>query len=61
MSKQIIKWRLTSLIRVIVATLLNKYDYFMAIEGGTGTGKSTLAFHIGSRVAQEFHKLYMLR
>ena len=55
------KWRMPSLIRMIVATLLNKYDFFMAIEGNTGTGKSTLAFHIASKVAQEFHKLYLLR
>lgn len=33
----------------------------MVIEGGTGIGKSTLAFHIGSKVAQEFHKLFLLR
>lgn len=48
------------LARVIVATLLNKYDMFMIIEGGTGIGKSTLAFHIAQKVAREFRKLYRL-
>jgi KaiC/GvpD/RAD55 family RecA-like ATPase len=48
------------LVRMIVATLLNKYDFFMIIEGGTGIGKSTLAFHIASKVAQEFRRLYKL-
>jgi hypothetical protein len=45
---------------MIVATLLNKYDFFLVIEGGTGIGKSTLAFHIASKVAQEFRRLYRL-
>jgi len=61
MSRVILKWRLYKLIKLIVATLLNKYDFFMVIEGGTGIGKSTLAFHIGSQVAREFHKLYLLK
>lgn len=33
----------------------------MVIEGGTGIGKSTLAFHIGSQVAREFHRLFLLK
>lgn len=61
MVRTITKWQMPSLIRMIVATLLNKYDFFIVVEGGTGIGKSTLAYHIGSKVAQEFHKLYMLR
>jgi hypothetical protein len=60
MGKKIIKWTFNNLIYLIVATLLNKYDFFMVIEGGTGTGKSTLAFHIASKVAQEFRRLYHL-
>jgi KaiC/GvpD/RAD55 family RecA-like ATPase len=45
---------------MIVATLLNKYDFFIVIEGGTGIGKSTLAFHLANRIAKEFRKLYKL-
>ena len=60
MSRTITKWKIMNLVRVIVATLLNKYDYFMVIEGGTGIGKSTLAFHIASGVAKEFRRLYRL-
>ena len=55
------KWTLNELTKTIVASLLNKYDFFLAVEGNTGTGKSTLAFHIASKVSKEFHKLYMLR
>lgn len=61
MSRTILKWKFHKLIKLIVATLLNKYDFFMVIEGGTGIGKSTLAFHIASKVASEFHKLFLLR
>ena len=49
------------LVRMIVTTLLNKYDFFMCIEGATGTGKSTLAFHIANNVSKEFHRLFMLK
>jgi len=55
------KWSMPMLIKTIVASLLNKYDFFLCIEGNTGTGKSTLAFHIASKVSQEFHKLTLLR
>lgn len=61
MSRTILKWKLNNLIKLIVATILNKYDYFMVIEGGTGIGKSTLAFHIAFKVAQEFRRLYRLQ
>ena len=61
MGRTITKWRLQSLVQTIVATLLNKYDFFMVIEGNTGTGKSTLAFHIASGVAKEFRRLYALK
>jgi hypothetical protein len=36
MSRKIIKWKLSDLTKTIVATLLNKYDFFMVIEGNTG-------------------------
>jgi KaiC/GvpD/RAD55 family RecA-like ATPase len=61
MSRRIMKWNIMELVRMIVATLLNKYDFFIVIEGGTGIGKSTLAFHICSKVAQEFRRLYRLQ
>ena len=51
---------MNDLSRLIIATVLNKYDFFIVIEGGTGIGKSTLAFHIGKRIAKEFRKLYRL-
>lgn len=52
------QWQFKKLIRCIVATLLNKYDFFLTIEGGTGTGKSTLALLICLGVSREFKKLY---
>ena len=58
MVKGIIKWSLDKLVKNIVATLLNKYDFFMVVEGNTGSGKSTLAFHIASKVSKEFKRLY---
>jgi len=60
MGTRIQKWRFNKLVQVIVASLLNKYDFFMVIEGGTGIGKSTLAYHIGHKVALEFKRLYKL-
>jgi len=54
------KWRFNKLVQVIVASLLNKYDFFMCIEGGTGIGKSTLAYHIAHKVSLEFKRLYRL-
>lgn len=56
----VLKWKFIDLVRMIVATLLNKYDFFLVIEGGTGIGKSTLAYHIASKVSQEFRRLYKL-
>jgi len=61
MASKIMKWRINDLVKVIVATLLNKYDFFLCLEGNTGTGKSTLAFHIATGVGKEFHRLFMLR
>ena len=61
MSRTILKWNIRKLVQMIIATLLNKYDFFIIIEGGTGIGKSTLAFHIASKVAQEFRRLFHLR
>jgi len=57
---KVMKWTFVDLVKTIVATLLNKYDMFLIIEGNTGTGKSTLAFHIAHKVAVEFKRLYKL-
>ena len=57
---KVMRWTFPDLVRTIVATLLNKYDMFLIVEGNTGTGKSTLAFHIGHKVALEFKRLYKL-
>ena len=56
----ILKWNLTKFARTIVATLLNKYDCFICIEGGTGTGKSTIAVWTALYVSREFKRLYNL-
>lgn len=60
MSRKIVKFNFWKIVQMIVATLLNKYDFFIVIEGGTGIGKSTLAYLIASRVATEFQRLYRL-
>lgn len=54
------KWPFNKLIMTIVATLLNRYDFFCAIEGITGGGKSTLALQIALKVKAEFRKLLKL-
>lgn len=46
--------------RMIVATLLNSFDCFTIIEGGTGIGKSTLAYRIVLNVRGEFRRLFDL-
>lgn len=58
--KRLIRWKVYDLVKVIVATLLNKFDCFTVIEGGTGTGKSTLAWKIALGVSREFKRLYKL-
>lgn len=60
MNQKVIKWAMSRLVRTIVATLLNKYDMFMVIEGGTGKGKSTLAYLLARDVSREFRRLYRL-
>jgi hypothetical protein len=59
--KRLIRWKVYDLVKVIVATLLNKFDCFTVIEGGTGTGKSTLAWKIALGVSREFKRLYKLK
>lgn len=47
-------------IQMITAIILNKFDCFITIEGSTGIGKSTLAWHISSGLSREFKRLYRL-
>jgi hypothetical protein len=60
MGKVLFRWTLDKLVKTIVATLLNRFDFFIVIEGGTGIGKSTLALRIAMKVRKEFQKLYAL-
>lgn len=60
MAKFLLKIKIKTLCQLIVLTLLNKFDFFLCIEGNTGTGKSTLAIHIARGVKSEFKKLYSL-
>lgn len=50
----IIKWSFAKLIKVIVLTLMNDFDFFIVIEGNRGTGKSTLAIQIARAVKRVF-------
>jgi hypothetical protein len=55
------RWNLSkNFAKMIVATLLNKFDCFIVIEGGTGTGKSTMAWDICLSVSREFGRLCRL-
>jgi hypothetical protein len=58
MAKFLLKMDIVYLARMIVCTLLNKFDFFLVIEGNTGTGKSTLAIHLARKVKSEFRKLF---
>lgn len=61
MAKFLLRIKLQVLCKLIVLTLLNKFDFFLCIEGNTGTGKSTLAIHIARGVKAEFKRLYDLK
>jgi len=58
MAKFLLKMDLDYLGKMVVCTLLNKFDFFLVIEGNTGTGKSTLAIHLARKVKAEFRKLF---
>lgn len=53
----VLRWSLKRLVSIIVKTLLNKFDFFLIIEGNRGLGKSTLAYHLVRAVAKEFKKM----
>lgn len=57
MSKKI-KWQFQDLIEVVVATLLNRFDFFMVVSGSRGNGKSTFAIRLAQGVSREFTYLY---
>lgn len=58
--KRLLKISLSALVKTIVYVLLNEFDCFIVIEGGTGLGKSTLALHIAKRVRNYMHRLRKL-
>jgi len=60
MGKFLLHIKRQTLCKLIVLTLLNKFDFFLCIEGNTGTGKSTLAIHIARGVKAEFRRLFRL-
>lgn len=60
MARFLLRIKRESLYKLIVLTLLNKFDFFLCIEGNTGTGKSTLAIHIARGVKAEFKRLFNL-
>jgi len=60
MAKFLLKINRDALCKLIVLTLLNKFDFFLVVEGNTGTGKSTLSIHIARGVKREFKKLFAL-
>lgn len=57
MPKRLLRIPLSTLVETIVCVLLNRFDCFIVIEGGTGMGKSTLAIHIARKVKTIFRKL----
>jgi len=58
MGRNLPKIKVPVLAKSIVGRLLNKFDSIVAIEGGTGQSKSTLAIHIARAVSFEFKKLF---
>ena len=60
MAKRLFRIKRNELCKSIVSRLLNKFDFFLVLEGDTGTGKSTLAIQIAFGVKSEFKKLYKL-
>ena len=43
---------------MVVATLLNKFDFYVVIDGERGLGKSTVAIKLSKNVSEIFRKLY---
>jgi len=52
-----VRFSLKWVIETIVATLLNRFDFFCVVSGDRGTGKSTFSYIIARRVSREFKKL----
>lgn len=57
MAKRLIKIPLMKLIETIVCVILNEFDCFIIVEGGTGIGKSSLAFHVARKVKRIMRQL----
>jgi len=43
---------------MVVATLLNKFDFYTVVDGERGLGKSTVAFKLSKNVSEIFRRLY---
>ena len=54
------RWGFNRLVKLVVSTLLNKYDLFMIVEGNTGIGKSSFSLNLALSVKKEFRKLKRL-
>jgi len=54
------RWSFDKLVKTIVATLLNKYDFFCVVEGNVGIGKSSLAVTLALKIKREFRRLKKL-
>jgi hypothetical protein len=47
-----------SLAFMIACTLLNKYDFYVIVDGNRGVGKSSLSYRLAKRVSKVFRRLY---
>jgi hypothetical protein len=43
---------------MIVCTVLNKYDFYIILDGNRGVGKSSLAYRLAKRTSTIFKRLY---
>lgn len=57
MGRKLLVWSMKRIVDMIVATLLNKFDAQIYIEGKRGLGKSTLAYELAWLTSIRFKKL----
>jgi len=60
MRNTIWRWTLYKFAVMVVSTILNKFDCFIMVEGGTGIGKSTFSWQVAFAISREFKRLYRL-